>query len=124
MEYNDIAELIIMFSLGWFIGNQILLWRMRRHIMKIADKLGLDIEEACDEEDETVPPLCITEKQGNQLYLYDKKTNAFYCQAPTLEELAEAMANHRKIDLAFVVHDQQKFWFVNGKIEPAVANES
>lgn len=119
-------EYIFIFALGWFVGHTVLLWRFKQQIKKIAQSLGLSVENSnSNDEDETdIPPLCVVERHGEELYLFDKRTNVFYCQASTLEELAESLCKNRKIDLACVVDDQKKFWFVKGKIETQVANES
>lgn len=119
----DLITLIIVFCVGFFVGRRHLIKGMIKHLEQIAkdESISLEVDESADEH---AFPLCITELDGNQLYLYDKKTKAFYCQAQTLEELALSLNQQRKIDVAFVQHNDERFWFVNGKIESAVLSES
>jgi len=61
-------------------------------------------------------PVMYTEKDGNTLYLYDKKTNVFQCQAFSLEDLAKEYSSVRKVWMAKVLHDNQELWFVEGEV--------
>jgi hypothetical protein len=61
-------------------------------------------------------PTMFTEIDGNTVYLYDKKTNNFQCQAATIEELAERLLEVRKIELAKVTHNNKEIWFVTGEV--------
>jgi hypothetical protein len=61
-------------------------------------------------------PTMFTEIDGNTVYLYDKKTNNFQCQAATIEELAERLLEVRKIELAKVTHNNKEIWFVTGDV--------
>ena len=61
-------------------------------------------------------PVMYTEKDGNTLFLYDKKTNVFQCQAFSLEDLAKEYASVRKVWMAKVLHDNQELWFVEGDV--------
>ena len=61
-------------------------------------------------------PAMFTEIEGNTVYLYDKKTNNFQCQAETIEELAEKLLEVRKIELAKVTHNNKEIWFVTGDV--------
>lgn len=61
-------------------------------------------------------PVLYTEKDGNTLYLYDKKTNVFQCQAFSLEDLAKEYSSVRKVWIAKVLHDNKELWFVEGDV--------
>jgi hypothetical protein len=61
-------------------------------------------------------PTMFTEIDGNTVYLYEKKTNNFQCQAATIEELAERLLEVRKIELAKVTHNNKEIWFVTGDV--------
>jgi hypothetical protein len=61
-------------------------------------------------------PTMFTEIDGNTVYLYDKKTNNFQCQAATIEELAKRLLEVRKIELAKVTHNNKEIWFVTGDV--------
>jgi hypothetical protein len=60
-------------------------------------------------------PVMYTEKDGNTLFLYDKKTNVFQCQAFSLEDLAKEYASNQNF-IAKVLHDNQELWFVEGDV--------
>jgi hypothetical protein len=60
-------------------------------------------------------PVMYTEKDGNTLYLYDKKTNVFQCQAATIEDLAKEYSS-KAIFIVKVLHDNKELWFVEGDI--------
>lgn len=112
--------LLFGFVFGWFIGQFILIRKLRTVLLDNADKFGIDTAERA-------VPICVVEKVNNQLYLYDKETNKFYCQAPTLEELAVNLHKDARIDVALVVESIDAnaiVWlFKNGKREPAKINE-
>lgn len=119
----DFLYYIVFFILGWFLGREVLLISLRKVIIKSAKERGIDL-------DAPVPaiPICVLERTKNQLYLYDKNTSKFYCQAETLDELASNLKNNAHIDVAFVielVNDAPKLWlFKDGKSEPAELNET
>jgi hypothetical protein len=119
----DILFNIAFFILGWLIGRELLLIGLRKLIMRTANERGIDLDAP-----ETSIPICIVERTEHQLYLYDKKTNKFYCQAETLDELAINLKKNAQINVAFVielVNDVPKLWlFKDGKSEPAKLNET
>jgi hypothetical protein len=57
-----------------------------------------------------------TETEGNTLYLYEKDTNQFQCQASTMTELAKNLLAIKNIQLAKINHDSKELWFVDGDI--------
>ncbi len=120
----DIFTFLACFALGWIIGRSVLLASLQNLIKDYADATGIDLQSKLDAK----VPICIIESEGNELYLYDKNTNAFYCQAPSLNELAENLKKNKNIDLAFVIQvigDTPKVWmFKEGKVELAKLNES
>lgn len=77
--------------------------------------------------DQVVFPFCIAEFEAGNYYLYDKNTQAFLCQANTMEQLAVELNDTKKIGVAYVMlpegNNQNLFWFVRGKVKP-VTNES
>lgn len=97
--------LFIMYSLiGYYLFNSFSNYQMRK-----LDKL---IEQKVIE---SIPTL-YTEVAGNILYLYEKETNNFQCQAMSIEELAKALLDVRAIEIAKVVHDNKEIWFVTGDV--------
>lgn len=61
-------------------------------------------------------PDLYTETDNNTIYLYDKKTNKFLCQADTIENLALEYTSNKGSDLAKVLHDNKEIWFVQGDV--------
>lgn len=61
-----------------------------------------------------IVPIMYTEVEGNTVYLYEKKTNAFQCQAATIEDLAKEFG--RRNYIAKVLHDNKELWFVEGDV--------
>lgn len=61
-------------------------------------------------------PIMYTEKDGNTLYLYDKETNGFQCQAFSLDDLAKEFSSVRKVFIAKVIHEDKELWFVEGDV--------
>jgi len=117
----DIFTFLMFFALGWFIGRSVLIASLR-NLIKDYDVTGIDLEN-----NQRKIPICTIESEGNELYLYDKDTNAFYCQAPSLSELAINLKKNRNIDIAFAIQmigNSPKVWmFENGKVESAKLNE-
>ncbi len=114
----DILLYFVFFIFGWMIGRELLLIRLRKYIIQTAKSQGIDLDAPAKS-----IPICIVEKTKNQLYLYDKDTNKFYCQAETIEELAVNLKKNAHVDMALVVEhigDKPYMWlFKDGKSEPA-----
>jgi len=60
-------------------------------------------------------PVMYTEVENNIVYLYEKKTNAFQCQAATIEDLAKEYSS-KAIFIVKVLHDNKELWFVEGDV--------
>lgn len=91
---------------------------MRLVIKRIAKEHNIDLE--AEEEAPSVSkiPVLVTELVDNGILLYDTKNN-FMCQGKSLDEVADNLLKYKNIKLAVVVHDNDKFWFVEGKIKRA-----
>jgi hypothetical protein len=115
--FMDFITTLVTFALGWFIGQYILLYRMRGELKKIATNLNIDLETG-----KPKIPTCVIEEDANQYYLYDHATQAFLCQAPSLEGLAKELNSTKKISMAIAVRMRgetaEGFLFKDGKIEP------
>lgn len=111
----DIFTFLAFFALGWFLGRQVLLFSLRSLISDYAESKGVNLN--------TNIPICVIESEGTELYLYDRDTNAFYCQAPTIAELAINLKKNKNINTAFaiqIIGDTPKVWmFKEGKFESA-----
>jgi hypothetical protein len=62
-------------------------------------------------------PTLFTEMTKNSILLYNKDTGKFLAQAETFDELANNVFKFNNIDFAVVKHDEQLFWFVEGKVK-------
>lgn len=105
----DTIFLICIFFIGWFIGNRVLLYRLRSAIEEEAKELGINLYEETNDD----TPCLFTEKEDNTILVFDKNTNAFISQGFTLEEAASKI----KLKKAMVQHENKTLWFINGKVK-------
>jgi hypothetical protein len=123
-----IMDLIVyanIFALGWISCQAYLAWKLRRALKKVAEDNGMSLEELAStffetqgiQTNVTKVPNYFTEPNGSSILLYNKDTGDFTGQAYTVEELAENLYKFDKIKLALVKHDNQQYWFVEGKVE-------
>ena len=72
-------------------------------------------------------PILLLEYEKGNYYLFEQKTNAFWGQATTLEELAEFVNQYKKTSLACVLQKENELltplWFIDGKVEILNPNE-
>ena len=61
-------------------------------------------------------PVLYTEVENNIVYLYEKKTNAFQCQAATIDDLAKEYSTSKENFIVKVLHDNKELWFVEGDV--------
>lgn len=105
---ETLISFIINFSLGYF-GMYLIVKLFTNYqtnkLKKLAKETFLD-----------QAPVMYTEKDGDILYLYDKKTNGFQCQSFSLEDLAKEYSSVRKVFIAKVLHDNKELWFVEGEV--------
>jgi hypothetical protein len=108
-------ELIVCLVVGYVIGNVHTIWKLR----KILKDEGIDVSATSLEleKSETRIRELTIEKIDNMLYLYDKETKDFICQANTMEELAKSCTEYKNIVAATVMHDTKVFIFANGKYQ-------
>ena len=101
---------LFIFALGWIVGTQYLLLLLRTAFLDEAKRRGIDLD---DDEDEEEVPTFFTELDNGTIFVYNKKNNAFICQASTLEEAASKC----QVKVAKVQHDNALLVFVNGKVK-------
>lgn len=107
----DILLLLIVFWIGYYIGGQMFLRKIRREVNETAERLGIDLSDV-EEEENTLPTL-FTETENNIILVYNRKNNTFICQANSIEEAAEKS----KIKNAVVEHENKLIWFIDGKVK-------
>jgi hypothetical protein len=108
-------ELFVCLVVGYVIGNIHTVWKLRRLIAEA----GVDLETGLIK---TPAPTTQVyklkiESVDDILYLYNKETNDFVCQANTMEELAQTCKDYKNIMVATVIHDSKVFIFANGKYQ-------
>lgn len=90
--------------------------RTIRHLKRMLDEPESANMRDLDKQD---IPILATEKHGDMLYLFEKRTDNFMCQGTSLEDLAKKLAEYKDIHIALVDHNSKPIWFVNGEISEA-----
>ena len=116
------------FLAGWVSCHFYMAWKMRQALKKVAEDNGMSLDELADTFLQTqgvrtiTVPNYFTETNGNSILLYSKDTGDFIGQASTVDELAKNVYEFDKIKFALVNHNNQQFWFVEGKVENDLKN--
>jgi len=111
------------FLAGWVSCHFYMVWKLRNALKKVAQENGLSLEEMAESLSPNSRinhysvPNYFTEKNESSIMLYNKDTGKFVGQALTLEELAQNVYQFDKVVFALVKHDEQQYWFVEGKVE-------
>jgi hypothetical protein len=104
---NTLIALVI-FNLGYFFGRQSVKYML-------VDRVFREIQE------KAAIPVCVAECVEKNYYLFEKDTDKFLCQAPSLDELPQSLFESKKIKLALVLFPtethNENFWIINGKIK-------
>jgi hypothetical protein len=108
----DFLLLFLGFVIGWIVGVNLLTYRIKQAIIQL-DKADMtaEIEKMIKE-----IPVMKTEKVNGFIFLYDKVSSAFMCQGSSLDEVAANLKSVKNINFAQVTHDEQEFWFIDGKV--------
>lgn len=116
--------LIVVFSFiaGFVVGEGIVLYKLRHTIRNIAEGHGIDVDkelEKMDQEQSIIVQIhrLEVEQINNILYLYDRTTDDFVCQADNIDELAKLSKSYKNIKVATVVHNDKVFIFNDGIAE-------
>lgn len=116
--------LIQAFIAGWIASRIYYAIKLTNTIRKIAKENGITLEEMGDlniqlhsiKTNVIKVPNLFTESTNNSIICYNKDSGDFIAQATSVEELAENVYKYNKIKFAYVKHNEDKFWFVEGKI--------
>ena len=108
-------ELFVCLVIGYVIGNIHTVWKLRQLLKDEGINVSTTSFEL--EKSEILIRELTIEKIDNMLYLYDKETKDFICQANTMEELAKFCTELKNIVAATVMHDTKVFIFANGKYQ-------
>ena len=109
--------LICIFIIGYVLGQIRAMMKIGNIIREAADNAGIDLEEELERRKQklanTVKKLEV-EQINDILYLYERDTNDFICQANSMEDLAKLANEYKNIALATVIHDNKVFMFSHG----------
>lgn len=124
MSMLEVFSIVVcVFVLGFVVGQTMMALKIRTALKKLAEDNGIDFEEMerrflKDQKPRTIRvPTLFTEMTKNSILLYNKDTGKFLAQAETFDELANNVFKFNNIDFAVVKHDEQLFWFVEGKVK-------
>jgi hypothetical protein len=110
------------FWAGYNIGQIVLSWHLRDVIRKEAISQGINVDSEFNIKPKNDKPKVSKlwiEKVHDIMYLYDKDTDDFVCQANTLEELATLALKYKNIKYASVMNGDDVFAFVDGSVKSA-----
>ncbi len=115
----ELLGIIAIFALGYGIGKVHGYYSIVKLMKELAEEAGVDLEkelgiEKKEKETVTSVRLLKVDVTDDILYLFDKTTDDFICQAKTIEELAQICKDRKQILLASVLHGEKVFMFVNG----------
>lgn len=111
----------LLFIAGFYLGRIYTNWLFMREVKKLAKEQGINLEfEIKEVEQKSLVHKLSVEKHGNMLYLFDKKTDTFICQATSIQELAKLAQSYNNINYAAVIFDNKVFTFHEGEIQEEV----
>ena len=117
----DIMILLVVFFVGFYVGETTFAWRIRHLIFKEAKAQGINIDANLIDNKPNVAKLFI-EKSNNVMYLYDYEANTFVCQGSSIDELASLAQKYKNIKYAVVANGDDMLMFVDGAVKES--NES
>jgi len=112
----EILILLVVFGVGFFMGEASLAWRIRDIVYKEAKAQGINIDADLIDNKPNVAKLFI-EKSNNILYLYDYEANTFLCQGKSIDELASLAQKYNNIKYAVVADGDDMLMFVDGAVK-------
>ena len=109
----EILILLVVFGIGFYVGESVFAYRIRHLIYKEAKAQGIIIEL----DDKPIITKLFIEKSNDTLYLYDYEETTFVCQGKTLDELASLAQKYKNIKYAVVAHGDDMLMFVDGAVK-------
>lgn len=113
----ELILVIAIFVAGFFIGEAFTMYRLRKVLRDLADAVGINSDIGLEKPNEAVErsvPRLVTETHNQMIYLYERDTDTFICQANTITELAKLANEQKQIYAAVVFHGDKVFAFHNG----------
>jgi len=111
----EIIILLVVFAIGFYVGESIFAYRIRHLIYKEAKLQGILID--LDEEAKPTIDKLFVEYNNDMMYLYEYEKNTFICQGKTLGELAKLAQKYKNIKYAIVQHNEEMLVFVDGSVK-------
>jgi len=111
----EILILLVVFGVGFYVGESIFAYRIRHLIYKEAKAQGIIID-LYEGNKPTIDKLFV-ECTDDMMYLYEYEANTFICQGKTLGELARLAQKYKNIKYAVVEHNKQMLVFVDGIVK-------
>jgi hypothetical protein len=126
-DFYTLLEIIIIFGIGYCIGEFIAVMRMVSLFEHLTGKeLELeDIENINDGEHilEVARSMMFqTETINDVMYVYSMDENTFVCQGSTIEELCKKCREYTKLSDVFVFHEKQTYHY-DGEVIEKVKHE-
>ena len=112
----EILILLVVFGIGFYVGESVFAYRIRHLIYKEARDQGIIIDLDADDTKPNIVKLFI-EKTNDMMYLYEYEENTFVCQAKTIGELALLAQKYNHIKYAVVAHGDDMLMFVDGAVK-------
>lgn len=111
----EIFILLVVFCVGFYVGESIFAYRIRHLIYKEAKSQGILID--LDEKSKPTIDKLFVESTNDMMYLYEYEKNTFICQGKTLGELARLAQKYKNIQYAIVEHNKEMLVFVDGSVK-------
>jgi hypothetical protein len=111
----EILILLVVFGIGFYVGESVFAFRIRHLIYKEAQERGIIID--LHEDDKPNISKLFIEQANDMMYLYEYEANTFVCQAKTIGELAALAQKYNNIKYAVVQHDDDMLMFVDGNVK-------
>ena len=116
----ELFMLLLLFVIGWFAGQIYAIWHVRDVIIELSRK-----DAASEGTTKIKLNIFKVEQIKDTLYLYDAESDKFICQGPTLDLLAHRVKEIKYNTIpeapAAVIYNNDKIWFVNGKVFKSIA---
>lgn len=117
--------IVVAFVAGFVVGEGMVLYKLRHVLRTLADGHGIDVDKELEKlQKEQEQAIIIQqihrleiEQVNDMLYLYDRTSDNFVCQATSIDELAKLSKSYKNIKVATVIHDNKIFIFNDGVAE-------
>ena len=115
----EILILLVVFGVGFYVGESLFAYRIRHLIYKEAKNRGIIISNPDFDIEDTKPNIVklFVEKANDMMYLYEYEANTFVCQAKTIDELALLAQKYNNIKYAVVADGDNMLMFVDGNVK-------